>query len=228
MDTEEPDELNITEVTKDFGETYIYAKEWDKLKDDAQKIFFQAATQELRKQRLPQEVIDVPEVDDIEGWVRDYHPGWKIVDVDFDNTQLILEQDPELMEFVFINPEDGILYKRLHVEAGARLDDERLKDEDPELYEEISEWPEPIFTILCDAFISLDGSQIYTGMEPQDYAVLQLLEAEVAKIIRDKSTWTNEQASRIQKYLLPGKVSVRLQAPRPAKPEDLEENDSDT
>lgn len=178
-----PEELDITEVTEDFGEIYSTSKEWEKLKKTAQEIFFKAATQERSKERLPRMSVVT-----LEGpkWIEDHYPGWRIIDSDDGmsvpgGTFYLLEEDPSLMEYVFTNPDDGMVYKRSRTEGGARLDDERLKEEDPDLFEEISEWTEP------------------------------------TQVIRDKSTWTDEQAARIKPYLLPGKVGVKLEPPRVAK-----------
>lgn len=210
MTTDE--ELDPIAVTEDFGEIYTLAKEWEDLRVKAQKTFFRLATQEKAKERLPQKVVDVPEDEDLLAWIGVHHPGWNIIDVNEDETKLILERDPSLMEYVFTNPNDGLVYKRSEVESGPQLDIDRLKEEDPDLYDEITTFPQPLWSILTEVTETLDPSfnvEHYLKCHP-----------DVQKIPIDPEDWTTEQAARIKPYLLPGKISVKLTPPRKSKEEE--------
>ena len=204
-------ETDLTEITRHFGATYKLSKDWDKLKAGAQKEFFAAATQELEQTRLPQKIVE-GDLSRIEV----HYPGWRVISNDDD--QVTLEQDPSLMDFVFINPEDGMVYRRSVTHQAEMLDDERLRAEDPELWKEISEWnPAQKKMIDCAAdyfgsssffsLVSLDRLYNYVGME---------------RIPKSTSEWTTEQAERLRPYLVPGTVSVKLTAPRQATEEELE------
>lgn len=219
--TEVEQEPDITEITKDFGEVYRFSKEWETLKSQAQKAFFDEATRLQAQEKIPRKVIDAPDVEDLIEWAKLYHPGWVIIDVDVEEGKLILEQDPKLMEFVFVNPEDGYTYKRSQTNAAPQLDDERLFDEDQDLYWEITSWAEPIYTILCDLFRDLGGA---TDEIPsvEDWLIVTS-QGDNLRIVRDQSTWTDDQAARLQKYLVPGKVGVKLEPPRLTKKDDGEE-----
>jgi hypothetical protein len=113
------------------------------------------------------------------------HPGWRIIDshsIDGNHVYLI-ERDPNLVPYTYVNPDDGMVYARGTQESGPSLDDERLKEEDPALYDEITE---PV------------------------------------RVVKDPSTWTEEQLAAVQAYMIPGSIKARLVPPRKAKPEELE------
>lgn len=215
--TEVEQEPDITEITKDFGEVYRFSKEWESLKSQAQKAFFDEATRLQAQGKLPQKVIDAPDVEDLIEWAKLYHPGWVIIDVDVEGDKLILEQDPKLMEFVFVNPEDGYTYKRSQTNAAPQLDDERLKEEDPELYWNITEWRPDIYS-----WLKALADDHLPDFDLEDWLSAASI-GESIRTFKDQSTWTDDQASKLQKYLVPGKVGVKLEPPRLTKKDDGEE-----
>lgn len=87
--------------------------------------------------------------------------------------------------FEFVNATDGFVYTRQISKGAPSLDDERLREEDPELWEEITYVPEPERTL-----------------KPLD-------------------DLTPEQLARLGDYLVAGRQTVKLGAPKKVKPEDL-------
>lgn len=87
--------------------------------------------------------------------------------------------------FEHVNKKDGFVYTRQISKAAPSLDDERLREEDPELWEEITYIPEP------------------------------------ERVLKPLEELSPEQLAKIGEYLVAGRVSVKLGAPKKAKPEDI-------
>ena len=73
-----------------------------------------------------------------QGYVKQFHPGWRVVDPGSKEFTYIIEEDPSFKKFVYVNHDDWNVYRRNVSQAGPSLDNERLKDEDPELWKRIS------------------------------------------------------------------------------------------
>lgn len=172
---------NLRTITRKFGRAYVQSKEYDNRKKNWQQEFFDACTQAVqRERRLPRKTVTTL---DGREWVLQHHPGWRIVQQDDDEINFVIERDPALIRYTYINPDDGMVYERGTQEAGPSLDDERLQEEDPDLWYEITK---------------------------------------TVRVVRDPSTWTEEQRAAVEEYMIPGEIKARLVPPRKAKPEELE------
>lgn len=87
--------------------------------------------------------------------------------------------------FEYVNKQDGMIYSRQISKAAPSLDDDRLREEDPELWEQITYIPEP------------------------------------QRTLRPLEDLSPEQLAKVGEYLVAGKVTTKLSAPKKAKPEDL-------
>ena len=87
--------------------------------------------------------------------------------------------------FEYVNKTDGLVYSRQISNGAPLLDDERLREEDPELWDQITYIPEPERTL-----------------KPLDELDPELL-------------------AKVGSYLITGRVTTKLGAPRKAKPEEL-------
>lgn len=170
---------NLRRITTKFGRAYDRSKRYEQRKKDWQAEFFAACTQSvIRERRLPKKYVIAS--DKITA-LRD-NPGWRCL-MDQGDT-FLLERDPNLIPYTYINPDDGMVYARGTQESGPSLDDERLQEEDPDLWNEITE---------------------------------------TVRVVKDPSTWTEEQKAAVQDYMIPGTIKARLVPPRKAKPEELED-----
>lgn len=229
-------ELSIEDIITDFGEVYREVKGtktqdgWEKILKDAQKQFFDAATRELEQQTLARKTVDFDieryGATNMEKWVENHYPGWRFVESK--KSKFIIEEDPALKPFAYLNVRDGMVYKRGQVQGGPSLDVERLREEDEGLYWDVSRWDQGLYDFAHQAL-----EYAYTTVHNADPESIADDETErflhwgwehdqVQRVIKDPGEWTAEQSTKLQAYLIPGRVSVRLTPPRPAKDSEME------
>jgi hypothetical protein len=114
-----------------------------------------------------------------------------------------------------------MVYGRTIVEPGPSLDDDRLRAEDPDLWDEITAWPEPFYSLVADAI--KQWLPMVSEQEVAQYLEKYLTERGLQKTLSDPNSWTDSQIERTSKYFVPGPVKVRLIAPRKATAEELGE-----
>ena len=174
---------NLRRITAKFGQAYDRSKKYEERKKNWQTEFFAACTQTIqRERRLPRRTVAAPD----KATALKMNPGWRVIMDDPIEGTYLLEKDPALVPYTYINPDDGMVYQRGTQESGPSLDDERLQEEDPDLWYSI------------------------TKME---------------RVVKDPSTWTEEQLAAVQPYMIPGSIKARLVPPRKAKPEELEQHE---
>lgn len=232
---------DIEAITSSFGEVYREVKGtktqdgWEKILKDAQKDFFDVVTQELEQSTLARKTVEIPPVEDdvVEDWVRVYFPGWRFIEIN--NGKALIEEDPKLKSFAYLNMSDGMVYKRSQTSSGPTLDVEALQEADEDLYWQISEWPLPTFLMIQNAMRFTHNPDLITDFADNAHDTYDSLDWSAVetkkflteyhsdiRVIKDPSEWTPEQATALKPYLIPGKISVRLTPPRPAKPSELE------
>lgn len=161
------------------------------------KLFFDLI--EIPVTELAQQTIYIDRIGDDpvdpEQYVAVLYPKWRIIKrqrflVDEPGEtewKLILQEDPEKKTYQYINPYDRKVYQRTVVESAPDVDLERLRDENPLVYQSITFQPDP---------------------PPRELKSLDDL--------------TDDQKDILKQYLLPVKLTNRMEAPRNAKPEELE------
>lgn len=230
----------IKEVTAEFGEAYKDAKVFNDDKARLQKEFFSLATQILSERTLARKTVQVPEGADAD-YLAQHYPGWRALSSlrpgsEEGTWEAVLEEDPALLGFNYINPEDRMVYARTTSQGSPMLDDERLQADDPELWEAISDYPEPWFGLVEGAIkhafdgvsgalteVHLDPVDLLYELNPSALAANFLRDRGIQRVVKPIEALTDEQLQAIQEYLVPAPVSVRLVPPRPAKQEELEE-----
>lgn len=146
------DERTLREITLSLGNAYLRWKSGEEDKEAERKAFFAAATKEAAKGTLAQKTVrvadeEVETEEDARAWVAKYYPTWRVVDFDYDDDEevlvALLEENPEYVERVFVNPDDKRVYTK-NVSLGTPvLDDDQLRADDPDLWERITEEPPP-------------------------------------------------------------------------------------
>jgi hypothetical protein len=135
----------LVEVTKQLGENYKEAKEADKKKNDSRKEFFELIDE--RENDEPTEIIGVTASSEAEARAQalKYFPSHEVLLVrdNEDGTFLLEIRIADLYRpFTFVNPEDGMVCARQARAGSLHLDDERLKEENPDLYERVTYVPD--------------------------------------------------------------------------------------
>lgn len=210
---------DITKVTQRFGRAYERNKKAKTWLEKQQRALFRAFDQDLANRTASQRSIEIPEGEDSETYIKVHHPGWQIVGWSADHTHAILEETPSLLAHRFINHEDGMVYGRAQVTGSPSLDDDRLRAEDPELWERITEWPEPWWSLVFNVFVKL--TQRWSDDTLKRAVSTYLKEQNVQRVLKDLNTLSTHDLTLIEPYILPGPISVKLIPPRKAKPEEL-------
>jgi len=187
---------NLQQITKQLGSAHKKKSEGEKELKASRAQFFEAIDQEiLSTQTLAQQTIEVPEdAADQEALLRHvavFYPGWQLGEVvpsvwaDGLPSEIIIEENPAFKKFVYVNHEDGNVYRRNVSEGGPSLDDERLKAEDPALWKRITT-------------------------------------TKAVRVLKDMDTLPDKDLAAVQEYFVPGSMTVKLDAPRKAKPDELD------
>lgn len=215
---------DIVALTKNFGDLYRQVASASKAKDAAQKAMFQAFTELESNQLLSERIVsyDDPTLEP-EAFIDTYFPGWKLVNVDKNQEKLLIQEDPALKKSTFINPVDGYVYGRNTRSSGPQFNDVALKEENPKLWYELTEWPEPWFSLCLEFAASFGADQELGGKN----ALIDCLddwfaEAGIERSFKSPDQWTEEQTKEAEAYWLPGRISTVLAPPRLATPEELE------
>lgn len=135
----------VEEVVAELGAAYDQWKSGEKSKNDLKDEFFKLASQAVQGQERAYKVVVLEGISpgQAELLAVKYHPGWKVVNTYQENggSKVVLEEDPDFMPYSFEH--EGRVFQRQIVAGSPLLDDERLQEEDPELWEEVTFIPEP-------------------------------------------------------------------------------------
>lgn len=136
--------MSLDEITSELGVTYDAWKQGEKEKNKLKERFFAAATEELA-QETPAQILEEVHADSAEKaseLAAKKFPRFRVLDVLEDGEgryRVALEELPQFRPFTHINKADGRVYSRQINEGAAILDDERIQEEDPELWKQITE-----------------------------------------------------------------------------------------
>lgn len=135
--------MSIEEITKQLGEAYRGWKDNEIEKNRLKEEFFDLASRSFDRQDRATKVVHCGDVGNAQA-AREFalkqNPFWKIIGIHMqdDLYWVGMEEDVTLKPFAFVNKEDGMVYQRTVVEGPVLLDDERMKAENPELWQAIS------------------------------------------------------------------------------------------
>lgn len=184
---------DLSQITKDLGSAHQSSKELEQELKNCRSKFFEAVNEQiLSSETLARQTITVPEDMEPEAYIKHFHPGWRMVDPGSKEhmrtqTPYIIEEDPSFKKFVYVNHDDGNVYRRNVSQAGPSLDNERLEEEDPELWKRIS-----------------------------------MSKVQRVRVLKDMEEISNKDLAAMQEYFVPGPMTVKLDAPRKAKPDELD------
>lgn len=187
----------LTEITKRLGVAHATSKQAEKELKSSRGEFFEAIDEEIiSTETLAQQTIifEPPEgegdAEDLLTHIKKFYPGWRLKDSGSKEYTYIIEEDPSLKKFVYVNREDGNVYRRNVSQAGPSLDDDRLKAENPKLWERITD--------------------------------VRVIPQQETRVLKDLDSLPSRDLSAVQEYLVPGGMTVKLDAPRKAKPDELD------
>jgi hypothetical protein len=143
---EQPRTLEV--VTQELGKAHADTKDGEARLKKRRLEFFSLAQEAVASKTLARRTVSVAEFDsedEAKVWLERHYPTFRLIEFDLreDDIVAILEEDPEKQPFVFVNPVDKKVYRKQVVGGSPMLDDDALKEEDPELWERITFVPEP-------------------------------------------------------------------------------------
>jgi len=160
----------LVDITRNLGASYTEAKKWDGSKNEFRKKFFEIAKQshEILAEKII--LVNAKSLADAISMAEKLYPGWTPlsatqVDNGFD---VRVRENPEYKPFTFVNPEDGMVYQKQVVGGSVIFDDERFKEDHPDLFHVVTYMPEPKRELrpledLSDEQISLIQDYVYEG-----------------------------------------------------------------
>lgn len=145
----EEENYGLEETASCLGDQYDKWKAAEKKKDQFKKRFFKLATEAVNEQPLAERVITVTAPDEETAITRakQQNPTWATADearqisAGSDTWEVLAVEDPAYKPFTF--SQGGRDFKRQVNTGSPVLDDERLEEEDPALYETVTYIPEP-------------------------------------------------------------------------------------
>ena len=160
----------LVELTSKLGTTYTAAKQWDQSKSELRKQFFEIAKNQHKVLAEKVVFVNAPSLADAISQAEKLYPDWTPlsatqVENGFD---VHIKENPEFKPFTFVNPEDGMVYQKQVVAGAVMFDDERFKQDYPDLYNVVTYVPEPKRELrpledLSDEQISILQEYIYEG-----------------------------------------------------------------
>lgn len=182
-------EKKLSQTTRRLESRYRRLKDGEGAKKASHKRFFDLADEAIKEGILAQRTVLVPDIyrADVEEYADRFYPEWNLLAIepdDGDTVTLLLEEKPEFKSFTYTNPELGLTFQRTITRGEVVVDDETLKKQEPELYDDVVE------------------------MVPQMKALDEM---------------TDEQRAKVQKYIYRKPPKQRLEPPRRAKEDQLDD-----
>lgn len=235
---------DLERVTAELYDAYEQSKHWktrldgqDKKKKNREtgikEEFFDIAAEEVAKATLARKTIMVEArtLEEAEVEAKRRNPRWLVVSgvAKFQDTtppthwKILLEENPFYKEFTYVNQTLGKVFTRQVVDGSASLDDEKLRQEDVELWKRVTEIDN------IDFIRGALGESGITEHEDLDEFIARMeSNYEAARTLRPLESLAPDDLSALQKYIYPGAPTVKLAQPRDVKPEDLNEDDDES
>ena len=135
--------MGLDRITEQIFQFDTEKKEATKALAVKRDEFFAEVTTILEHSQRAQKIINVGcfkiASKEIVDYITTFFPGWRIVDYDIETEKVVIEEDPAALPYSYINEELGFTFKRVISQATPSLNDEQLQEEDPELWERITE-----------------------------------------------------------------------------------------
>ena len=218
--------MNLDQITAQFDRAYTSNSKAKENLAKRQKAMFEAFTKELADGPLAQSTTFCPHWKNMTGkeqdaWLAKHHPGWQFIGYEY--PEVIIQEDPAYLKFTHINRTNGKVYGRTFAEGSPGLDDDELKADNPGLWERITVWPEPWYSLVKELVASRFSMPVRPSVI-EDHVSSVLTKYKIERVLRDFKELSDDDLLDLQDYMIPGPKTIRLVLPRDAKPEELEEH----
>jgi hypothetical protein len=233
---------DLTKITAELGEAYKTWKDGEKDKDEFRKQFFTAIDEQLAQEKSAEKYVTIVATDEEQARDRlaKKYPTWKVDeirlqtcsgDTDGDGDcsrqcpdhcnrpktwEAILAELTVYAPYTFVNAADGKVYQRQVSAGSVYIDDERLREENPELWVKVTEIPNrDLILLLLDEY---DASE----RDPKPEVVLDEMWSLEGRVLKSLDSLDADTLAALSEYIYEGKPTIKLAAPRKAKAEELE------
>ena len=221
-------DFNIEEDTAKVKEHHTGSKNEAKELSDARDEFFAAATERLELQPRATRTLTIPTRsggkiictnEEVESYVHRYYPEWKIVSIKSEPFYVLVEEDPAWMKYTYISDDHKTVFQRNVTQGSEYLDDAALREDDPALWLRATTSPEEdlLQRLVREASLS---SREHVAWEVREFCTEH--RGEFMRLLKPFDELSEDDYAAIQQYIVPGKLSYRLESPRKPKPEELE------
>jgi uncharacterized membrane protein YkoI len=140
--------IDLESLTSKLGQAYRDWKENEEKKNALKDQFFSLLTSTIDRQTAATQIVYVGEVADKEeakAFALKRNPGWKVIATYMDVPKegppvwsVSLEEDLTYKPAAYINRKEGMVYQRTVAEGATYLDDEEIRENNPELWAAIT------------------------------------------------------------------------------------------
>jgi hypothetical protein len=209
---------NPEEIITELAPAYNEWKGGEKSKNKLKTEFFEAITEHLAEAAEPAEdLLTVHGYADEEQAITEVEkqrPGWKVDAVrplpdTTHSWEVIVVEDPAFMPFTI--EYEGQVWGRQIAEGSTMLDDERLAEEDPELWKAVSAYPMQSFVEDLAYEAGTDHREV------EAYVEKKYQEAGMSRSLKSMDEIDDELLPRLQEYTYVGPPTIKLPAPKKVK-----------
>lgn len=136
---------DLEKVTSELGKNHKEFKTAEKKKNESRKEFFELANEAHEEEETSFVVIFAPTLEDAQAEIERRFSMCDVVAATGSDGEYSFElrTKDEFRPFTYVNHADGMVYKKQIAYGPLHLDEERLLEDDPELYERVTYVPEP-------------------------------------------------------------------------------------
>jgi len=132
-------------ITKGLAGAYKEWKSGEKSKNKFRDDFFQAIEDEVSSSPMAEKIATIGAADEASArsLLSKQYPSWTVDEIrETDGVyQAILVENPQYVGFTYVNKDLGLAFQKQVSSGSVFVDDERLAEEDPELYEQVTYVP---------------------------------------------------------------------------------------
>jgi len=139
---------NLDTVTEQLATAYKGWKSGEKAKNKLRDEFFEAVDSQITNGNLAEKYssVDAPDELSARDRFKKQNPTWVITEIrkgEGDVWEAALTENPEFVAFTYVNKDLGVVFQKQVSSGSVYIDDERLAEENPDLYEDVTFVPEP-------------------------------------------------------------------------------------
>lgn len=139
---------DLDAVTEQLAKAYESWKSGEKAKNKLRDEFFDAVNTEIGGNSLAEKYasVNAPDEASARDRLKKQYPAWTVDEIrqgEDDLWEAVLIENPNFVSFTYVNKEIGVVFQKQVSSGSIYIDDERLAEEDPDLYEEVTYVPEP-------------------------------------------------------------------------------------